>query len=38
MEGDLNFVYLILGHPTMRPDTSFVKFISSSWFSSQLTS
>jgi hypothetical protein len=38
MEGDLDFVYPILGHPTMRPDTSFVEFISSSWFSSQSTS
>ena len=32
-EGDLDFVFLILGHPTMRPDTGFVELVSSFWFS-----
>jgi hypothetical protein len=30
MVGDLNFVFPILGHPTMRPDTSFIELLSSS--------
>jgi hypothetical protein len=28
----LDFVYLVLGHPVMRPDASFVQFISFSFF------
>jgi hypothetical protein len=36
-EGDLDFMFLILGHPAMRPVTGLVEFASSFWFSSQLT-
>jgi hypothetical protein len=28
----LDFVYLVLGHPVMRPDAGFIKFISFSFF------
>jgi predicted TIM-barrel enzyme len=28
----LDFMYLVLGHPVMRPDTGFVKFVCFSFF------
>jgi hypothetical protein len=30
--GDLEFIFTIPGHPTMRSDTGFTEFISSFWF------
>jgi hypothetical protein len=33
MEADLDFVFLIPGHPMMRPDAGFIEFVSSFLFS-----